>query len=139
MCLLTTQLVPYIASEDIPVWKVLNTDNTAYYQSKYTFKHGENYPLGEEQENTSCCGPYVSRAISGGWLHAYNTEIMNRKKISRLLIMPRSQKFRCVKMYIPKGTKYYVSYDNNELCAKCLYWPPLGFGKKKNKEEKICV
>ena len=135
MCLLTTQLVPYIASEDIPVWKVLNTDNTAYYQSKYTFKHGDNYPLGPEKVGVN----FEGRAINGGWLHAFNSKTMNRKKISRLMFMPRRQKFRCVKMYIPKGTKYYVSYDNNELCAKCLYWPPVGFGKKKNKEEKICV
>ena len=126
MCLKTHEVKPMIAIEDIPVWKVLKTDNHGYYQDEYVYHHGKNYPSGVPDVESIGFGKY---AVGGGYLHAFSRRWSHQRnsKVRKSWIRHTFKNAKIVKMYIPKGTWYYRSTDGYEVCAKCLVWPWISF------------
>lgn len=129
MCLKTYGLVPLIAKEDIKVYKVLKIEynsvtNEEYYVAPfynyYKYKKGRNCPLRVEGEYY---GPHESIIddkgyLDRGWLHAYTVKsdakiYTYESKVGEKIV---------AEMIIPKGAKYYVSFDGSEVCTDTLIW-----------------
>lgn len=115
MCLTTKNLKPFIAKEDIKVFKILIKTDGEYstpYQ-KVTVKLGTTMKPKEEVNFTkgNCgeknCGLY----IEGGFIHA----VLDASKYEDIL----DDKV-AVEAYIPKGTEFYIDDNLNEICAKEL-------------------
>ena len=82
---------------------------------------------GESEEPTEVIRESLSHSglyfIEGGWLHAFSNE-KTAKSVFRQDF--DETQYKLVKMYIPKGTHYYVgkySGVENSICAKRLYFP----------------
>lgn len=101
MCLFTTKLEPYIAKEDIMVYKELKRDFMGY-KSPMT-----NYPI---ELDTTIIPEGDSKApfIKSGYIHA---SIRPRKDYSCV----------CKVAYIPKGTEFYMADSMASIAAKKLY------------------
>ena len=105
------------AKKDIIVYKVLAFSNIAPYYRTYKYKIGYNFPKDKD-----CLKLYETKhnrrgLVGFGWLHAYTNEL---SAIHRTL---DQESYRNIyKMIIPKGTKYIISDDKTEICAKCLKW-----------------
>ena len=139
MCLKTKIIKPSIAEEDIKVYKVLRRDCTlkneeyftAPFYKYYKYKKGSNFPVRIVGENY---GPYNSIVgtitdyswatqcrcgedafVGRGWLHAYTSKNIPLEKYDFKNIL-------VTEMIIPKGTKYYLSYDKEEICSEVLMW-----------------
>lgn len=101
MCLFTTKLEPYVAKEDIMVYKELKRDFIGY-KSPIT-----NYPI---ELDTTIIPEGASEAplVKSGYIHA---SIRPRKDYS----------YVCKVAYIPKGTEFYVADSMDSIAAKKLY------------------
>lgn len=147
MCLATNFKKPEIATEDIVVYKVLRENynpfmlHSVYYTSPLVspnnaikYNKGVNKPFRENYLNDDyyfhCEGESVMRDLSRrqrigkGWLHAFTTQI-NAQITADNLSRKKSfygNRCGCVKMIIPKGAKYILSYDEKEIATDTLIW-----------------
>lgn len=101
MCLFTTKLEPYIAKEDIMVYKELKQD-LIDYKSPCT-----DYPV-ELDAMLVPKGSSKAPFINGGYIHA---SIRPNHYYSNI----------CKVAYIPKGTEFYVADSMDSIAAKKLY------------------
>lgn len=126
MCLVTNSFKPFIAKEKIPVYKVIDIDGFPPYfginvlgEQTYRYKPGLNTADGPVKVERSYFGNTFS--VSSGYLHAYNTYVRARV-LAKSNAFDGKRTFRVIKMYIPKGTKYYVDEDCGEICSSELFW-----------------
>ena len=124
MCLYSNTNVPSIAKRDILVYKVLLQKDGKYYapyQETYEYKKGINIP-SENKQRILCRDKDFQ--ISFGILHSCKTRGQAKYILSILKLMspyPIKQ-FIVVKMYIPKGTKFFISSDKREYASNKLLW-----------------
>jgi len=118
MCLIKLHKEIKTADYDIPVYKVLTSDNCAPYIENYHYTHGLNSPMELPPPDHSTCP-----IIESGFLHAYASEFWAVYKMTELetRFIPRRH-LKVVKMYIPKNSGYYEGTDG-DICAQWLYWP----------------
>lgn len=125
MCLVTSQREPKIAEEDIICYKVLIKNRDGLYSPilnvKYNIElniaHGELEITEVRIKNTAdCIYPYniALYCIRGGVLHCYKSK-HNAKEHRKWSC--NSVVYKCI---IPKGSKYYVSIDDIEICSDKL-------------------
>lgn len=115
MCLTTKNLKPFIAKEDIKVFKILiKTDgkySTPYHKVKVklgtTMKPEEEVNFTEGNCGEKKCGLY----IEGGFIHAV-------LDASKYVDYPDDKV--AIEAYIPKGTEFYIDDNLNEICTKEL-------------------
>lgn len=114
MCLYTEQIEPYIAKEDIIVYKVLKKVGNKY------FTYFQDYPV----ELNSLLTPEPIKGdvviedepyyyIEGGMIHSYVDS-----KFSEFNSL-KSQFL--VKAIIKKGTKFYIGLSEKEIASESLY------------------
>jgi len=135
MCLTTKVKEPLIADKDIPVFKVLGKGRSAYFMD-YKYKHGKNIPFGNPDvwpfsPSINYSGKMVY-GVDSGYLHAFKvTDILTKKGLKEAFFGKKygnRKEGKIMRMYIPKGTKYYVDYLNEDVvCARCLVWPRFYF------------
>ena len=124
MCLITDQKEPFIAKEDIPVYKFLvRRENGSLRRNfspfyHYKFKHGSNTPNG--RKDISLDFLEFHNIVNGGFLHAYVGRSIAKSSWFADTFMWFDRKI--VKMYIPKGAEYYLSLDATEICSTELLW-----------------
>lgn len=121
MCLITKENYRRTADENLTVYKILFTDNSARFKPDYVYMEGENTPADSSPLPKPDKDGYIK--IEGGWLHAY----VSRNKaddVVRCLASFSSQEIKdrtkVVEMVIPEGTDYFVSVQEDEVCAKKL-------------------
>ena len=137
MCLVTNQKHPLVAEKDIKVYKVVEKRDGLYYspfRTSYTYGH-LNKPMGREVSEDSYreCEVWLwnnkpkkikCKEITGGYIHAYLSFMAASNTCDNLnrdycyLV----KRYKIFEMTIPKGAKYYKSYDNREICADTLIW-----------------
>ena len=116
MCLATKNLKPFIAKEDIKVFKILTKRDgeysTPYQQVKVklgtTMKPKEEVNFTEGNCGEKNCGLYITR----GFIHAV-------LDASKYVDYPHDKV--AIEAYIPKGTEFYIGDNLNEICTKELY------------------
>lgn len=118
MCLITKNLKPFIAKEDIKVFKILTkTDTDGEYSTPYqevkvklgtTMKPEEEVNFTEGNYGEKNCGLYITI----GFIHAV-------LDTSKYVSYPYDKV--AIEAYIPKGTEFYIGDNLNEICAKELY------------------
>ena len=118
MCLITKNLKPFIAKEDIKVFKILTkTDTDGEYSTPYqevrvklgtTMKSEEEVNFTEGNCGEKNCGLYITI----GFIHAV-------LDTSKYVSYPYDKV--AIEAYIPKGTEFYIGDNLNEICAKELY------------------
>lgn len=118
MCLITADKEPLIAEEDILVYKWLSFNKRAPFTG-YKYHWGKNVarPCEESWHNAVTVNEDGKFCINGGWLHAFNPKTCGEIDFS---LFQKSGE-RIEKMYIPKGTEYYIG-ERNDICAKVLEW-----------------
>ena len=142
MCLISKTNTPLIAEKDIVVYKVLMRKNGKDYAPvvsedsglpHYIYNKGVNKARLKEDVDYAWskyvgAWDYMYR-IGKGFLHAYTTKDgAEKNKDNWNLCMSASAYYRegkfhfVTKMIIPKGTKYFLSDDGYEICAKQLLW-----------------
>lgn len=133
MCLVTRYKNPFRMKEDTVVWKVLAKFGylgagkyfSPWQKQEYNF--GMVYP---DRHNYVVTSKYLGiygkgdKIIEGGYLHAYTTEesaIHAANSIARSL-SSSSEFMGCFvfKMIIPKGERYFLDAESNEICSKVL-------------------
>ena len=135
MCLISKTSIPTIAEEDIVVYKVLMCKNGKDYAPvvsedgelpHYIYKKGVNKARLNEDVSYAWNCQYK---IGKGFLHAYTTKGIAEQKcdrwngcVGRSGIESGVKYHFVAKMTIPKGTKYFISCDGTEICAKQLVW-----------------
>ena len=106
MCLITTRKDPFIAEEDLMVYKLLCCEDGAYY----TPYQGCNVKLNSmlyPDENVEVSGN-KRVGIKAGYIHSY--------------IIPQHDDYcKLFKAYIPKGSKYYIDISSKEVCSDKLF------------------
>lgn len=105
-----------IAKENIPIFKVLNDDFTAYYYVDFIYNLNEEYKtvLGDP----TFIRRYSSWIVNNGF-HSYSKScVINIESINSICIYsPRKvvndyyHNFLVVDGIIPKGSKYYINID----------------------------
>lgn len=105
------------AKKDIIVYKVLDASNIAPFNGLYKYKIGYNFPIGKDRLKLYETKHNRGGLVGIGWLHAYTSELSAMSGTFNLL-----WRHDIHIMVIPKGTKYIISDDKTEICAKCLKW-----------------
>lgn len=124
MCLITDQKAPFIAKDDIPVYKFLVRRHNGSLRRNfspfycYKFKYGSNTPNGWKDVSSDIFD--IHNTVNGGFLHAYVGRSIAKSSWLAGCYMWFERKI--VKMYIPKGAEYYLSLDATEICATELVW-----------------
>lgn len=138
MCLITVLKKPIVADKDLTVYKILEKRGGVYYapyKPEYIYGH-VNIPVIPASEDlySGCevefygCGStpkkMKGKVITGGYLHAYISYKDARETSDKINneYYYFSQRYKVVEMTVPKGAKYYQSYDNKEICADTLIW-----------------
>lgn len=128
MCLISSSSQSRIATEDIKVFK-LAILSQRQYSSPYT-----EFDIGSPSEFPKTIVPKEPRfkikttadpnkntySISSGGLHAY-TNLSTA--IDKLYIYRHSRyclNLRILECHIPKGARYFISYDEKEICSRKL-------------------
>lgn len=131
MCLNTLKKHPYNTKfMPITVYKLLYKSNvTGKFTSPYiggppafAYKKGINRPKNHEKifyDNISQL--YV---VGGGWLHAF-TKISDAERVCEIQnrnIDKSFGKYVIIEMTVPSWTRFYLSENELEICAKKLKW-----------------
>ena len=120
MCLYTKNLKPYVAKEDIKVYKILKKTNGEYitpYQNTKVSLGSVMNPYTEIEYRDAYYGyDNCTLRIKGGCIHAVTSTIAYDKDIVKDV-----DNYIVVEAYIPKGVKFYFSDDFVEVAAKELY------------------
>ena len=119
MCLTTKNLKPYVAKEDIKVFKILQRIDKRYitpYQGSEVTLESVMKPDKEIEHKEGNCGyNNCTLCVEGGFIHAVtNAVAYDKDKIE-------NENYVVVEAYIPKGTEFYLSDDFIEVAAKELY------------------
>lgn len=137
MCLISYNVLPYIAFRNIPCYKLLYRASERCYVSPFQrleYKINDfNYPKEkyinwgkditmDEYSTFLKYNDYRKTLymIEKGFLHSYTfkgTKSNDLKKYENQFI-PNYYLFEC---YIPKGTEYFISVDENEFCSRKLF------------------
>ena len=127
MCLVTNSFEPFIAKEKIPVYKVIDIDGFPPYfginvlgEQTYRYKPGLNTANGPVKVEGSYFGNRF--CVSRGYLHAYIAYGRARAFIKENHASDHKRTFRVIKMYVPKGAKFYVDEECGEICSSELFW-----------------
>ena len=123
MCLITRMNYRHVAKENLTVYKLLLDDGYARYRICYTYVEGENVPT----ETVPLPKPDKDgfMKIEGGWLHAFTTREKAEDEFNLLASFSSPEtvdRTRIVEMVIPEGTEYFLSVNDDEVCAKKLVW-----------------
>lgn len=124
MCLTTRQICPLKAKRDITVYKILKINPLGKLYTPCTYvevKVGETMDAScqKTQEYSrklvSTKHQLLVKEIGGGMIHSYVDE-------NFALVMTNwiDYKWAIVKCTIPKGTLYYISFNNTQICSKKL-------------------
>lgn len=113
MCLLTRQKRPSTAKEPIVVYKIFRKENNSFYSP---YRNVEKKRV--LTENRFSYDKYVSEnlAINKG-IHACLNYNVAKKHANFLDTLCAPWKHCVFKYTIPKGTKYYKSYNGEEIVA----------------------
>lgn len=117
MCLFTNRKTPYIAKEDIIIYKVVCTNSNGIYESFYArfpYKLGVEYEQHEDFTIEEVPFLYYGTKyiISKGWFHSYIDyfhTFMEYNSIIKDVVI--------VKGIIPKGSEYYRGVGG-EICSR---------------------
>ena len=115
MCLISQSLKPFIAKKDLKVFKVLNKTDKGYV-TPYRVQEVELGGLmcgndkNYDEYNYGLDGYLCQVSIGEGYVHAAIRNVTNHKESNSI----------CVVAYIPKGTKYYVDVEFENVCSKQL-------------------
>ena len=118
MCLIKTHTEIKTAEEDIPVYKVLRVDYIAPFCPWYRYRKGLNRPDSNPTE------PELREAVESGYLHAFTNKDSAKKTVEKL---KEKNSFyfllecKVVKMYVPKGSKYWLG-NRNDIAATAFEW-----------------
>ena len=139
MCLFSRKQEPKIADKDIPVYKCLSISNLAPYVPTYEYHKGMNYakrPTRDitmkfqwnDEDRTVMEDGKVAYVFDDGWLHSLRPidtpqAMLDWMRTAMRFTFSRNvaKEIKLVKMYIPKGTKYYEGLDE-DYCSECLEW-----------------
>lgn len=121
MCLCTNQIAPSVACKDITCYKVVNPANMdGVFRSAFQeFK----YSLRVKYVEKKFTGIVRSHAVREGF-HSYRTINVAQRYASAPYVL--------IKCVIPKGSRYYRSYSEEQYCSDTLIpvaWKPLWNGK----------
>lgn len=120
MCLVTKNLKPYVAKEDIKVFKILQKTDKGY-KTPYRGKEVELGVIMKPNENVShTVGnrgyDNCMLCVENGFIHAVtNTVSYDKEKVDD------TENYIVVECFIPKGTEFYLSDDFVEVAAKELF------------------
>ena len=122
----SNHLIPdlQIAKEDIPIFKVLNDDFSAYYLD-FTYNLNEEYKT--VLDDPTFIRRYSSWIVNSGF-HSYSTScVIIKQSINSICIhSPRSvvndyyHNFLVVDGIIPKGAQYYLNDDGEYVSDKIM-------------------
>ena len=136
MCLFSREKEPKIAEKDIPVYKCLSVSNLAPYVPLYEYHKGLNYAkrptrdisIRTDDDRTILEDGKPACVFDDGWLHSlkpYDTPqaMLDWMRTSMRFTFNRGviDQIKLVRMYIPKGTKYFEGLDD-DYCSECLEW-----------------
>ena len=125
MCLFSYNSTPTIATRNIKVYKVLwyNKDKgwTAPILGNYTYKKGIN-TSNSDDARLKVLMPECLYSIGIGYLHSVKTKRQAKFILKQLNSADPCGDYKIVKMFIPKGSKYFKSFDNKEYCSDKLLW-----------------
>lgn len=131
MCLLTRQICPIEAKEPIMVYKVLWMDsiiNNSFLTPWTHTKTGLNKHLVAKGEKTALThssyvlSPFKSlRVVSIGYIHCYTN--IKDAKLGKRFFTPYNPVYKkvIVKCIIEPGTRYYKSWDGEEIAADSIF------------------
>lgn len=106
MCLITTRKDPFIAEEDLMVYKLLGCVDGKYY-TPYQGCDVELNSMLYPDENVEVSGN-KRVGIEAGYIHSY-------------IIHKYGEYCKPFKAYIPKGSKYYIDINSKEVCSDKLF------------------
>lgn len=127
MCLISKTNIPKIAEEDIICYKILE-----YTQLEYTtpfmylpIRDSIVEAIGDEDIYKKSAWFRPSKySIGRGFIHAYTTYETAMKIIPEIECQFFTEcQLEVFKAVIPKGTKYFVSINGKEICAKKMVLP----------------
>lgn len=136
MCLYTKNLKPYVAKENIKVFKILAKDGI-YYKTPYQGSIVElGSPMKPDKEINYNSGNYGYKksmlCVEGGFIHAVTNVVDYDDDV-----VSDNENYAVVEAFIPKGVEFYVSDDFVEIAAKELFITDkiVGLNTKWSKEE----
>lgn len=123
MCLLTRQICPIKAKKAIEVYKLLLVDsviNNSFLTPWTRTKTRLNTHFIAEGDKTNVQSDNV-HIVGSGYIHCY-TNIKNAKYAKKYLV-PRDKVYKTVitKCIIEPGTRYYKSWDGEEIAADSVF------------------
>lgn len=126
MCLFSYNFTPTIAIRNIKVFKVLCYNKgkgwIAPILGNYTYKKGINDSnLDNVLPEVVLLGE-ILYSIGKGYLHSAKTKKQAKFILKHLNFQDPCGDYKIVKMFIPKGSKYFESFDNKEYCSDKLLW-----------------
>lgn len=141
MCLVTSQLEPYIAPIDIPVVKVLLREGCYLTYFRRTVVKLNRILQPYEDYKRFVDRDQLKQRLGRGLIHAY---LSAKYTIYGEDIRAAEWSGVCLfKAYIPKGTEFFVSDDYKTIAATKLYitsqWATKDFGLKYRELYKIIV
>ena len=104
---------PLVAKKDIPVYKVLTITNEPPYYCRFKYKQGFRYTEKKLGIVVEVHGQYY-KLIGKRGLHA----CLNKKAAAA----HTQYSDKIVKMYIPKGAKYYKGIDDDVITTDLVWY-----------------
>lgn len=123
MCLVTSQLEPYVAPVDIPVVKVLSVIEHGAFkgtlETVYTHTHVllDEFLYAKGSWVDKINKDHLTQNLDSGLIHAYIRRCFAPFDDSQIKIF----NLKFVNAYIPKGTKFFISVDHETIAAEKLY------------------
>lgn len=124
MCLETYWKKPKVAKEDIICYKVLSLTKEGLYSPFQDYKYdGELIKADgriDRRKRYSFKFSLFKRqyyTIHGGMLHCFVSKKLAKTLQLSLITIGSAITYECV---IPKGTEYYISTDEEGICAKAI-------------------
>ena len=128
MCLFSYNSTPTIATHNIKVFKVLyyskNKEWIAPILGNYTYRKGINIPRSINVINCQEVKRpgYIVYSVGIGYLHSAKKRKQAKFILEQLNFQDPCSEYKIIKMFIPKGSKYFKSFDNKEYCSDKLLW-----------------
>lgn len=119
MCLYSLKKTPLVAKKDITCYKVLSyVDEDGHYISPMYYFHWFTgnpnpeviYHISQFEHHDVRCWFFGKFKIGTGFFHTYQY-LEEAKKLKHIIGL---KNYCIVKCIIPKGTEYYVGYDDSQ-------------------------
>ena len=119
MCLISQSLKPFVAKNDLKVFKILVKTEQGNYETPYQYCKVELNSLMQANENRGCYSKYnwgdnnhkCQLQIHGGFIHSLFHDIKEYTDDNNPCI---------VVAYIPEGTEYFIGTRFMDVCSKQL-------------------